>query len=406
MMRNRLLLTLALLCGFAAPSFAQATAGAAFLYGHYTFLDNNGAPLAGGKLCTFAAGSSTPHGTWSDSGLTVLNANPVILDTAGRPWNGVNEINLYLDGTSYKLQLLTAGTTTDCSTGATIWTADNIEDLANVFFNTKQTANTVYAGPTSGGTAIPSFRALVAADIIPSPWTVVTTVSTGTQDNFAPGLSNNTILRCNNATALTIDGFASGVTGQHIYVVSVGAGQVNFAHQAAGSTAANRLINFATLGAAGAASGLTSLAAGIGTAEFIYDGTTSRWRLVSHEQGDWIDFSGVSTVVGWTTFTDEHIRYKLSGRKLDIQWDIRGTSNNVASTFTVPYTSVSTGFAGGAGAAVLGITVDNGAFTATPGQVTMGDNSSIVTLTSTMGGAAWTNAGSKQISGELMVDVQ
>lgn len=32
-----------------------------------------------------------------------------------------------------------------------------------------QTANTVFAGPTSGGAAVPTFRALVAADIPVGP---------------------------------------------------------------------------------------------------------------------------------------------------------------------------------------------------------------------------------------------
>jgi microcystin-dependent protein len=44
----------------------------------------NGAPLAGGQVWTYQAGTSTPATTYADQGLTIANANPVILDAAGR----------------------------------------------------------------------------------------------------------------------------------------------------------------------------------------------------------------------------------------------------------------------------------------------------------------------------------
>lgn len=48
------------------------------------FLDNNGVPLAGGKLFTYVPKSTTPKMTWMDSLLTQANTNPIILDSAGR----------------------------------------------------------------------------------------------------------------------------------------------------------------------------------------------------------------------------------------------------------------------------------------------------------------------------------
>lgn len=269
---KRIIITLALLLSAAVPAFAQATAGATFIYGQYQWFDNNGTVLSGGKICTFAAGSATPHSTWSDSGLSVLNTNPVILNSGGRA-------SIYLDGTNYKIQVLSAGTDNTCATGTTIYTQDNVEDLANVFFNTKVTANTIYAGPSTGSPAIPAFRVLGAADL---PNTIVTTTSTGIQANFAPGLvSNYTTILCNNATLLEITGIAGGTAGQRVRFVSKGAGIVSFAHQNVGSTAANRLINDAT-------SADTSLQAGVGAAEYTFDGVTQRWRLTFHNQGGWI----------------------------------------------------------------------------------------------------------------------
>lgn len=50
----------------------------------WQFFDDNGNPLSGGKLYTYAAGTSTPQATYtSRTGLTA-NTNPIILDSAGR----------------------------------------------------------------------------------------------------------------------------------------------------------------------------------------------------------------------------------------------------------------------------------------------------------------------------------
>lgn len=48
------------------------------------FTDANGAPLAGGLIYTYIAGTTTPQATYSDSTLVTPLANPVVLDSAGR----------------------------------------------------------------------------------------------------------------------------------------------------------------------------------------------------------------------------------------------------------------------------------------------------------------------------------
>ncbi len=48
------------------------------------FLDDNGDPLAGGKLYSYEAGTSTPLATYTDVTGSVANSNPVILDSGGR----------------------------------------------------------------------------------------------------------------------------------------------------------------------------------------------------------------------------------------------------------------------------------------------------------------------------------
>ena len=75
----------------------------------------NGAPLSGGLLYTYLAGSSTPAATYTDSSGATPQSNPIVLNVLGRPENPI----WLADGTAYKLFL------TD-SAGVTQWTIDNV----------------------------------------------------------------------------------------------------------------------------------------------------------------------------------------------------------------------------------------------------------------------------------------
>ena len=48
------------------------------------FFDDNGDPLSGGKIYTYAAGTLTPKATYTDASETTPLSNPVVLDSAGR----------------------------------------------------------------------------------------------------------------------------------------------------------------------------------------------------------------------------------------------------------------------------------------------------------------------------------
>ena len=68
------------------------------------FFDDNGNPLSGGKVYTYAGGTTTPLATYTTSAGTVANANPIILDAAGRT---PDEIWLNV-GTLYKFIVKTS----------------------------------------------------------------------------------------------------------------------------------------------------------------------------------------------------------------------------------------------------------------------------------------------------------
>jgi hypothetical protein len=137
--------------------------------GKQSFTNDAGVPLSGGKLYTYAAGTTTPKTTWSDNLETAPNTNPIILNARGEAtifWNGV-----------YKVELRTAA-------DAVIWTVDNvsapndaalisfIQDGAGAVTRTAQAkmrdlfAVTDFGGPTINNGVTDATSAVTAADAI------------------------------------------------------------------------------------------------------------------------------------------------------------------------------------------------------------------------------------------------
>jgi hypothetical protein len=79
------------------------------------FFTDSGVPLTGGKLYTYAAGTTTPQATYTSSSGGTSHANPIILDSAGRVPGG----EIWLSAPPYKFVLNT-------STDVLIATYDNI----------------------------------------------------------------------------------------------------------------------------------------------------------------------------------------------------------------------------------------------------------------------------------------
>lgn len=70
----------------------------------WQFFDNNGIPLAGGKLYTYAAGTTTPQASYTTSAGNVAHTNPIVLDSAGRVPSGEIWLN---ESVAYKFVLYT-----------------------------------------------------------------------------------------------------------------------------------------------------------------------------------------------------------------------------------------------------------------------------------------------------------
>ena len=70
------------------------------------FFDNNGVPLSGGKIYTYAAGTTTPLSTYTTASDSAFRTNPIILDSSGRVSDG-GEIWINI-GQGYKFVLKTS----------------------------------------------------------------------------------------------------------------------------------------------------------------------------------------------------------------------------------------------------------------------------------------------------------
>lgn len=104
------------------------------------FFDNNGDPLAGGLIYTYAAGTTTPQATYTSSAGAIAHSNPIVLNAAARVSTG--EIWL-TDTLSYKFVLKT-------SDDVLIATYDNIFGInANQLnFAVQEEVQTATAGQT------------------------------------------------------------------------------------------------------------------------------------------------------------------------------------------------------------------------------------------------------------------
>lgn len=251
------------------PNLAHAQVqGAPFPNEPLQFFGANGNAIPSGKLCSFLAGTTTPHPLYNDPDLAVGHqiSNPMILTSSSRAPSRV-----YLDANSYKFILyadLPSAPLTCPYTGSIIWTMDQQYDSAllmlslnntwsgNQIFNgtvtmtdglsvTPAINNRQFCSPgssfTSGfaaaASALPSTGGIVdcsnlqgtetlTSDVFnvtsPKPilvimptGTVGATVSVTVPTSMTMEFVNGGILSMANATTATIEGEVRGSVSQH-----------------------------------------------------------------------------------------------------------------------------------------------------------------------------------------------
>jgi hypothetical protein len=95
------------------------------------FFTNSGVILSGGKLYTYAAGTTTPKVTYTSFSGNTAHTNPIILDSAGRVPGG----EIWLAASPYKFALYT-------STNVLIATYDNISGVGAAEFQVQNFTGT------------------------------------------------------------------------------------------------------------------------------------------------------------------------------------------------------------------------------------------------------------------------
>ena len=120
----------------------------------FQWFNDSGIILAGGKINTYLAGTSTPTNTWTDQTGTVLNSNPIILGSNGR----MNSVQIWQAlGVALKIVI----------------TDSNNNQLGPVFdqitgINDPSSLEAVYANPASGSGADLIANAMRSYDLFTS----------------------------------------------------------------------------------------------------------------------------------------------------------------------------------------------------------------------------------------------
>ena len=146
------------------------------------FFTLTGTPLVGGKLYTYAAGTTTPLATYTDSTGATANTNPIILDARG-------EASVWCAAAQYYFVLKD-------SLDVLIWTADNINSAISA-------TNITYSGVLTGGSA--SFTNLAYSG---------TFTGTGAISAGAGTFTSMTITGNGQINSLGVGTTASGTTGE------------------------------------------------------------------------------------------------------------------------------------------------------------------------------------------------
>jgi hypothetical protein len=149
------------------------------------FFSDAGAPLAGGKLYTYTAGTTTPQATYTTSAGTVANANPIILNSVGRL---ANEIWL-TSAVSYKFIL-------QDSNSVVIGTYDNLPGINDLGSLSAYLATYLAAPAAIGGTtpAAGAFTTLSATSTVSGAGFTAFAASPPSIGNTAPAAGAFTTL--------------------------------------------------------------------------------------------------------------------------------------------------------------------------------------------------------------------
>jgi hypothetical protein len=118
-------------------------------------------------------------------------------------------------------------------------------------------------------------------------------------------------------------------------------------------------------------------------------------------QNNWVDYSSVVTLVGWSSTSVKFIKYLVQGKKVTIIFSFTGTSNANNITFSLPINAASSipttcGYAYGQ---------NNSSGLVNPSVPYVLSNSTVCTVLRDNGGTAWTASGIKKTEGTIIYEI-
>jgi hypothetical protein len=168
---------------------------------HATYVDAAGDPCVGCFLYSYAAGTTTPLNTYTDSTGGTPNTNPIVLGTDGGA-------AIWLSSSSYKFILKDAG-------GTPIWTVDNVSGLAGFCLKTGCTMTGALVAPTINNVQYPTTFATLQTAVTAcsgNPCTIAINTTIAVPSSYAiPSyvtvqFNNGAQLQPANGQVLTISG--------------------------------------------------------------------------------------------------------------------------------------------------------------------------------------------------------
>lgn len=311
---------------------------------------SDGAPLVGGKIYTYAAGTTTPTATYTSSSAGTANTNPIILDSYG-------QANIWLLSTvSYKFVVKTA-------TDVLLYTVDNIATPLDI---------SALASPPPIGSTTPNtgaFTTLTASGAFTLTGLGAMKLNAGTTaDRPTP---SNGMLRYNTSTA-AMEGYINSawtslVSGSAVTSVATGTGLTGGPITSTGTIAIDSTV--ATL------TGTQTL-----TNKTIQGGAITSGTAVASTSGTSIDFTGIPSWVKRVTILQ------------------RGVSTNGSSFHLIQIGAGSiqtTGYSSASGN--VNNSNQTGCQTSTAGFISIANNDAYIvtgTITiSTMGSNVWVASG-------------
>lgn len=388
------------------------------------FFSGTGAPLAGGKVYTKAADTNTDKATYSDyTGLTE-NSNPIILDSEGRA-------SIYLEAGAYKfivnnsddVLVYTQNGVSNSSTAVSVDTVADLKALSVVSVTLIRTLG--YSVINDGGEALYYYDpdselddnggSVIVPDTVPSSgrWILVPAgtkelnarvfglACDGSTDDATKLAACSTYCAANDLTMVIDDDvyFASNITLDARIRLLPGVVLTWGSFKPTIDALIDKGDYTQHFDCTASYVPITT----IKKIECEWFGETAdscpiTRAAIAEVSSEIVDYSDASTISGFSSFTTKEIRYRTSGKRVDVWFNLEGVSNSNAVSFTLPFNNNTTD------SMIMDFiiyAVDNSVSSIGRGNIGVLGSGNVVSLSPSATSLAWVTSGDKMAYGQF-----